>query len=151
MKRYQVTLEAQERQELEGMIGRGKANARKLLHARILLQTDAGPAGPPQRDEAVAAGLNTSLRTVERVRQRFVEEGLELALMPRPSRRVYRRKLDGQQEAHLIALACSAPPEGRRCWTLRLLARQMVQLQQVEELSHETVRQTLKKTRLSRT
>jgi len=151
MKRYQVTLDAQERQELEGMIGRGKADARKLLHARILLQTDAGSPGSVQRDEAVAAGLNTSVRTVERVRQRLVEEGLELALMPRRSRRVYRRKLDGQQEAHLIALACSAPPEGRRCWTLRLLARQMVQLQQVDELSHETVRQTLKKTRSSRT
>ena len=87
-----------------------------------------------------------SVRTIERVRQRFVEQGLEAALLPTPAQRIYARPLDGEREAHLIALACSAPPEGKGRWTLRLLAEQMVELQHVDALSHETVRQALKKT-----
>ena len=95
--------------------------------------------------------MEVSVRTVERVRQRFVEESLESALLPKPTKRIYARKLDGEQEAKLIATACSKPPAGRKRWTLRLLAEQMVELNVVDELSHETVRQTLKKTSSSRT
>lgn len=145
-KKYRVTLTAEERVELEGMLGKGKADARKLAHARILLQTDAAGGGPARTDEQVAAGLNVSTRTVERVRQRFVEEGLQAALLPKPTKRVYARVLDGAQEAHLIALACSAPPAGKKRWTLRLLAEQVVELRYADAVSHETVRRVLKKT-----
>jgi transposase len=144
-KRYRVTLTAQEREALGGMISRGKADARKLAHARVLLQADASDGGPDWPDMRIAEAVRVSVRTIERVRQRFVEEGLEAALLPRPSRRVYARKLDGAQEAKLVALACSEPPEGKARWTLRLLAERMVELEVVSELSHETVRQTLKK------
>jgi transposase len=145
-KKYRVTLTAEERVELEGMLNKGKADARKLAHARILLQTDAGEGGPAGTDEQVAAGLNLSTRTVERVRQRFVEDGLQAALLPKPTRRIYARVLDGAQEAHLIALACTKPPAGKRRWTLRLLAEQVVELGYADAVSHETVRRVLKKT-----
>lgn len=145
-KKYRVTLTADERSELEGMLGKGKADARKLAHARILLQTDAGGGWPGRTDEQVAAGLEVSTRTVERVRQRFVEEGLQAALLPKPTKRVYARVLDGAQEAHLIALACSTAPAGKRRWTLRLLAERVVELGYADTVSHETVRRVLKKT-----
>jgi transposase len=144
-KRYRVTLTAEEREALGHMISRGKAAARRLVHARVLLQADASEGGPDWTDTRIAEAVRVSVRTIGRVRQRFVEEGLEAALLPRPSPRVYARKLDGAQEAKLIALACSGPPEGRKRWTLRLLAERMVELEVVSELSHETVRQTLKK------
>ena len=144
-KRYRVTLTAEEREALGGMISRGKADARKLAHARVLLQADASEGGPDWTDTRIAEAVRVSVRTIERVRQRFVEEGLEAALLPKPSPRVYARKLDGEQEAKLVALACSGPPEGKKRWTLRLLAERMVELEVVPELSHETVRQTLKK------
>lgn len=142
-KRYRVTLTAEERVALDRLISRGKADARKLAHARVLLQADASAAGSGWADAAIADAVRVSVRTVERVRQRFVEDGLEAALLPKPSGRVYARKLDGSQEARLIALACSGPPEGKRRWTLRLLAEQMVALEIVPDLSHETVRQVL--------
>jgi transposase len=145
-KKYRVTLTAGERAELGGLLGKGKAGARKLAHARILLQADAADGGPARMDEQVAAGLNVSTRTVERVRQRFVEEGLQAALLPKPTKRAYARVLDGKQEAHLIALACSAPPAGKKRWTLRLLAEQVVELKYADAVSHETVRRVLKKT-----
>jgi len=138
-------LTAQEREALDGMISRGKADARKLAHARVLLQADASAGGPDWTDTRIAEAVRVSVRTIERVRQRFVEEGLAAALLPRPRPRVYARKLDGAQEAKLVALAWSGPPEGRKRWTLRLLAERMVELEVVSELSHETVRQTLKK------
>ena len=144
-KRYRVTLRAEEREALDCMISRGKADARKLVHARVLLHADASDGGPGWPDARIAEAVRVSVRTIERVRQRFVEDGLEAALLPRPSRRVYTRKLDGAQEAKLVALACSGPPEGKARWTLRLLAERMVELAVVSELSHETVRQTLKK------
>ena len=144
-KRYRVTLTAQEREALDGMISRGKADARKLAHARVLLQADASEGGPDWTDTRIAEAVRVSVRTIGRVRQRFVEEGLAAALLPRPSPRVYARKLDGAQEAKLGAVACSGPPEGKKRWTLRLLADRMVELEIVSELSHETVRQTLKK------
>ena len=145
-KRYRVTLTPEEREQLRQMISRGKADARKLAHARILLQGDVAEGGPRRTDEQIASALDASTRTVERVRERFVEEGLDAALLPRPGKRVYARKLDGRQEARLIALACSKPPAGKRRWTLRMLADEMVELEVVESLSHETVRQALKKT-----
>src|SRR4051794_4307247 len=104
-----------------------------------------GESGPGWTDARIAEAVRVSVRTIERVRQRFVEDGLEAALLPRPSPRVYARKLDGAQEAKLVAVACSEPPEGKKRWTLRLLAERMVELEVVPELSHETVRQTLKK------
>ena len=145
-KRYRVTLTQPERQELQQLISRGKADARKLTHARILLQADEAAGGPRRTDEQIASALNTATRTVERVRERFVEQGWEAALVPARSKRIYTRKLDGRQEAKLIALACSKPPAGKRRWTLRLLADEMVELDVIDSLSHETVRQTLKKT-----
>ena len=150
-KKYKVTLTAEERGELRAMISKGKADARKLAHARILLQADEAAGGPGKSDAAIAAALDASTRTCERVRERFVEQGLDAALLPRPAKRAYARKLDGAQEAQLIALACSAPPAGKRRWTLRLLADKMVELEHADALSHETVRQALKKTRPSRT
>jgi transposase len=147
---YRVTLTGEERDALEGLLNKGKGAARKLAHARISLQTDEAEGGPGRTDQEVAAALNVSARTVERVRQRFVEEELEAALVPKPSSRVYTRLLDGAQEAHLIALACSEPPEGKPRWTLRLLADRLVELESVESISHETVRSVLKKTNLSR-
>ncbi len=151
VKKYRVTLRSEERDELEPMVSKGRAAARKLTHARILLQTDELSGGPAQQDGPVAEGLvakglGVDVKTIERVRQRFVEQGFEAALAPAPPRRLYKRKLDGVGEAHLIALACSAPPAGRSDWTLRLLAGRMVELEYADSLSHETVRQTLKKT-----
>jgi len=112
-KRYRVTLTCEERDALGRMISRGKADARKLAHARVLLQADAAEGGPGWTDTVISEAVRVSVRTIERVRQRFVEEGLEAALLPKPSPRVYAHKLDGEQEARLIALACSAP--SRRC------------------------------------
>jgi transposase len=148
-KKYIVTLTQEEREELQTMLSKGQAAARKLTHARILLKADAGEGGPAWDDEAIAEGLEVGRATVERVRKQFVEEGFEAALDRRKPRRQYQRKLDGDGEAHLIALACSQAPEGRSRWTLRLLADRMVRLEQVDHLSHETVRQVLKKTNLS--
>ena len=150
-KKYRVTLTTDERQELDRLISRGKGDARQLAHARILLQADETRSRPARDDVSIASALDVSVRTVERVRQRFVEEGFELALKPRPTKRVYQRLLDGRQDARLIKLACSTPPDGKGRWTLRLLADQMVALNHVETLSHETVRRTLKKTNSSRT
>ena len=146
-KRYRVRLTVEERGALGGMISRGKADARQLAHARVLLQADASEGGPGWTDTRIAEAVRLSVRTIERVRQRFVEDGLEAALLPKPSVRVYARKLDGEQAAKLVALACSGPPQGKQRWTLRLLAEWMVELEVVPELSHETVRQTLKKER----
>jgi transposase len=149
MKKYVVTLTQEERQILQEMLSRGKAAARKLMHARILLKADAASGGPNWPDARIAEALEVGQATVERLRKRFVEEGLEAALVPRPSRRQYRRKLDGDGEAHLIALACQEPPDGHSRWTLRLLAGRMVELDYVERISYQTVRRTLKKTNSS--
>jgi transposase len=146
-KKYRVTLTAQERQDLEALVQKGKAAARKLTRARILLKADASPEqGPAWTDEQIKDALDVGLLTIQRLRQSFVEDGLDAALQPRPRNRRYERLLDGDQEAHLIALACSKPPPGRARWTLRLLAERFVALGHVDDVSHETVRQTLKKT-----
>jgi len=148
-KKYIVTLTEEERQRLQEMLSRGKAAAQKLTHARILLKADAAVGGPGWNDEAIAEALEVGRATVERVRKEFVEEGLEAALACRKPRRQYRRKLDGDGEAHLVALACQNPPEGRSRWTLKLLADRMVQLEYVDQISYQTVRRTLKKTNSS--
>ena len=146
MKLYRVKLTSEERAQLLELLSKGKAAARTLTHARILLKADEGVAGPRLSDEAIAEALEVNRSTVERVRIRCVEEGFELALRPRPSRQLHPRKLDGAQEAHLVTLACSPAPNGRGRWSLRLLADKLVQLEIVDGISHETVRQTLKKT-----
>src|SRR3954451_12010236 len=152
MKRYRVTLTAAEREELDQLLARGKADVRKLKHARVLLWADEAEGGPAWTDERIAEAGDAGLATVQRLRRRFVEEGMAAALRPyRKGGRAYATRLDGGQEAHLIALACSAPPDGHGRWNLRLLARRMVELERVDTLSHETVRQTLKKTCSSRT
>ena len=148
-KKYVVMLTEEERQRLRAMISQGKAAARKLTHARILLKADQSEGGPSWEDAAIAQSLEVGTATVERVRKRWVEEGLEAALDRRPPRRQYQHKLDGDGEAHLIALACSEAPEGHCRWTLRLLAERMVALEYVEKLSKDTVGRTLKKTNLS--
>ena len=146
MKRYLVTLTDEERGGLEHLIRAGKGAVRKLTRARILLKADCGPGGPDWDDAAIAESLEVGIATVERTRKQFVEEGVEAALIRRKPQREYQRKLDGDAEAHLIALACGEAPRGHACWTLRLLADQMVALEYVDTVSHETVRQTLKKT-----
>ncbi len=147
--RYIVTLTQTQRQQLQDLISAGIGPARTLAHARILLKADQGDQGPGWKDADVAAALEVSHPTIGRVRQRFSRSGLEAALHRRPPNRQYQRKLDGSQEAHLVAVACSTPPEGQGRWTLRLLANRMVELEQVDSLSYETVRQVLKKTNSS--
>jgi len=148
-KKYIVTLTGEERAVLREMIAVGKRAARTLAHARVLLKADACAAEPAWEDEAISRAVEVSRATVQRVRQRFVEEGLAAALQPRPHRRSRPPLVDGVAEAHLVTLACSTPPEGLAHWTLRLLAEQMVELAYVEHVSHETVRQVLKKTKCS--
>jgi len=144
-KKYVVTLTEEERAQLQKMVSTGKAAARRLNHARILLLADAGAEGMRRTDQQIVEALGVSVRTIERVRQRFVEEGFDAALDPKPRPRIA-SKLAGQVEADLIALAKSDPPKGRSHWTLRLLAGQMVQLKLIDGISHESVRQVLKKT-----
>ena len=152
MKKYLVTLTADERTYLSELTRTGKTAAYKLTHARILLKADQAEGGPAWPDEQIAQALEVSVATIERLRQRFVEQGLEATLsrkkQDRPSRPPI---LDGAAEARLIALACSQPPKGRGRWTRRLLADRLVELEVVEAVSYETVRQTLKKTNSSRT
>ena len=146
MKKYLVTLTTDEREELNALISAGKASAKKLAHARILLKADQADGGPAWSDEAIAEAVEVSTDTVARVRQRFVEQGLEAALIrkkqDKPSRE---RILDGAAEAKLLAVACSGPPEGRAVWTLTMLADKLVELRVVESVSRETVRRVLKK------
>lgn len=151
MKKYKVTLTAEERQQLSDLIAAGKGAAQKLAHARVLLKADAAAGGPAWTDDRIAEAVEVSRATVERVRQRFVEQGLDAALgRKQPDRPSRPRKLDGRAEARLIALACSAPPEGRKEWTMPLLADKLVELEVVDAVCDETVRRVLKKTRSSR-
>lgn len=145
-KKYIVVLSAEERETLESLTTTGKTSAYKLNHARILLMADINQQGGGWRDHDISDALNISISTIERVRQRFVKQSLEAALSRQLPSRTKPRLLDGEQEAHLVALACAQPPEGEGKWSLRLLADQLVELGYVESISHETVRQTLKKT-----
>lgn len=149
MKKHIVKLTQKERDFLSGLISTGKSAAKKILHARILFKVDSGPHGEHWTDEKVSEALDVSVRSIERIRERFVLEDLESALERRKHKRYRPRRLDGKKEAHLVALACSQAPEGRKRWTLHLLADKMVEMKHVESLSHEAVRQTLKKMKLS--
>ena len=148
-KKCTVFLTETERIELKQVVSSGKGPARRLAHARILLKADTGPEGPGLHDEAIAKAVEVGLSTVARVRRRFVEKGLEAALNRRRPRRTRRHRLDGRQEAELIALACSQAPEGQARWSLRLLADKMVEMEYVDTVSYGTVRRVLKKTSLS--
>jgi transposase len=147
-KKYIVDLTSEERKYLQQLVKKGKVAGYKIRHAQILLKTDQGPRGTAWSDERIAETFGTHEATVRRLRQRFVEGGLEAALQRR-KRQNYTRKFDGDAEAHLIAIACSQPPKGRNRWTLRLLADRAVELAVVESVSHMTVSRTLKKTNLS--
>ena len=149
MKRYRVKLSTEERQELKTLVSRGRAAAYQQTHARILLLSDEGQGDEAMKDEEIARALRIGCSTVERVRRRCVEEGLERALGRKEQLNRRQKRLDGQGEAHLIALACGEPPEGRAGWTLKLLADRLVECEIVESISTETVRQALKKTNSS--
>jgi len=149
-KKYIVALTSQEREQLDELVAKGKVAGYKMRHAQMLLKVDQGPEGPGWTDAKIAEAFDAHRTTVERLRKRFVEYGLEAALRRQPSRRVYQRLLDGRAEAHLIALACSEAPEGRSRWTLRLLADRLVALEVVDSVSHMTVSRTLKKTNSNR-
>jgi transposase len=139
VKKYIVDLDERERDRLEQLTTKGESGARRIRRARILLLAD-----EDRLDKEIASFLGAAVTTVERVRKRFVEEGLEAALSERP-RPGAARKLDGRQEAFLMALACSDAPEGRGRWSMRMLADRLVELEVVEEISDETVRRTLKR------
>ena len=147
---YRVHLTDAERAELRGLVGSGIAPARMLTRARILLKADDGEGGPGWSDAAIAGALDVNPSTVLRVRRRFVQDGLAATLERKRPDRIYERALDGEQEAHLIAIACSEAPDGADHWSLRLLADELVRLEVVATVSHETVRQTLKKTTSNR-
>lgn len=146
-----VRLTKDKRAYLRTLIGSGTAPARMLSRARILLKTDQGEGGSAWSDAAISGALEVGLSTVARVRRQYASEGLEATLTRKVPEREYRRKLDGEQEARLIALACSEPPTGRKRWTLRMLADRLVALEVVDGVSYETVRQTLKQTNSSLT
>jgi hypothetical protein len=148
--KYAVYLSEEERAQLRTLLGRGEAPARRLTHARILLKANQGEGGSGWTDAAIAGALEVHPDTVARVRRAYVNGGLEEALARKTPDRVYPRTIDGTAEAHLVALACSQPPAGRERWTLRLLADELVRLEVVEAVSHETVRRTLQQTRSSR-
>lgn len=148
--KFTVRLPEEERAHLRTLIGQGAAPARKLMHARILLKADQGEGGPAWSDVAIAGAVDIHPATVGRVRRTYVDEGLEAALDRKAPDRVYARRLDGAAEAHLIAVACSEPPAGRARWTLRLLADELVRLEIVETVSHETIRRTFEQTTSNR-
>ena len=150
-KRYPVILDCCQRDYLIDLISSGRESARKLTRARILLKADAGEFGSAYSDEAIKEAVEVSIPTIERVRKVFALEGLRAALEPKKRSDASRpRKFDGEKEAHLIALACSAPPEGHCRWTLRLLAETLVELEHFSSISHEAIRQVLKKTNSNR-
>lgn len=150
MNTYKVTLTKEERETLIEITRTGKHAAKKVIHALILLNVDSGPyAVEKQTNEEICKVLKIGMRTIDRVKKRFVEEGMEAALKMAPTSRIYEKRVDGDMEAHLIALACGEPPAGYARWSLRLLADKLVELKIAENISHETVRRTLKKTNLS--
>jgi transposase len=142
---YTVTLTKDEREALCELTSKGKHNSQEILNALILLNCDKSEWNVnDSTNEEISRFLNISMRKIDRVKKRFVEEGLEVALNGKESERVYSKKVDGDLEAHLVAISCSKPPEGFARWTLRLLADKVVELGYVEDISHETIRRTLK-------
>jgi transposase len=147
-KKYIIRLEAEERKQLMDLVSKGRNAAGTIRRARVLLQVDISSQGPGWKDAQIAEGLGITVRSIEMLRRRFVEEGLEACLKRREPRYQHlRHKLDGEKQARLIAISCSAPPPGRVRWTLRLLADQLVELQVVDSICHETIRRVLKKAR----
>jgi len=147
---YKVTLTKEERESLMANTRQGSHTAKKVIHSLILLNVDQGAYNETrQTNEQICKVLKIGMRTIDRVKQRFVMEGLDAALGVAPTSRIYQKKIDGDAEARLISIACSNPPEGFGRWSLRLLADRMVELNYVDEISHETVRKVLKKTNLS--
>ena len=147
MEKYIVTLSLEEAEQLRSLVGKGKHAAQKVINALILLNCDQSQGRDDRRtSQEIAEVLQVSERKIDRVKRRFVDDGLEAALGGQPSQREYVSKVDGDVEAHLIALSCSAPPSGHARWSLRLLADRAVELALVDEISHETVRRVLKKT-----
>lgn len=148
MKKYRVTLEKEEREQLEAITRKGAHQSQRVVNALVLLNCDEGPSSTkPARGKDVADILGVSMRKIDRVKKRFVEDGLEVALGSRQGQRVHERKTDGDFEAHLLALSCSNPPEGFARWSLRLLADRVVELQYIDSVSYETIRRVLKKTK----
>ena len=145
-KLYPVLLEQDQRETLMSLISSGRESARKLTRARILLKADVSEGAPAYADKQIREALEVSLATIERTRKTFALEGLTAALTPKKRSQPPRQKFDGDKEAHLIVLACSDPPEGYARWTLRLLAEKMVELNHFSSISHESIRQVLKKT-----
>jgi hypothetical protein len=147
MKKFIVTLDEDERHHLSTLTSKGKHRSQKVLNALILLACDEGEHQERRStNEEIARVLGISMRKIDRVKKRFVVDGLDVALNGRKGSRIYKKKVDGELEAHLIALSCSEPPEGFARWSLRLLADKAVELDYIEQISHETVRSILKKT-----
>lgn len=146
MVKYKVTLTKEEREELMSIINKGSHSSQKFRNAYILLNCDEGDYSEKITNEQISKVLKVGMRTIDRVKKRFIEDGFDSVLERKPPDREYERKADGEVEAHLIALCCSEAPKGRARWTLRLLADKMVELKYVDSISHETVRRTLKKT-----
>lgn len=146
MKRYVVELATQEQDELTQLVSKGKAAARKITHARVLLQANEAKDGPAWTDTQISEAFGVHTNTIHGIRRRFVEDGLEAALVRKKQDRLSRKRIvDGEVEARLIALRCGRPPQGQSRWNLRLLADRLVELEIVPSISHETVRQALKK------
>jgi transposase len=150
MKKYTVTLTKDERKDLETITQKGSHRSQKVLNALILMACDEGEFQDRRsKNEEIATVLNVSMKKIDRVKKRFVEESFEIALNGHKAQRVYERKADGDFEAHLVALSCSKPPEGFSRWSLRMLADRVVELNYIDSISYETVRRVLKKTKLS--
>lgn len=145
MEKFIVTLTPEERQQLDELVSKGRHSAAKVINALILLNCDSSQDRKRRSSEEIAEVLQISARKIDRIKRRFVEEGVEAALERKPSTREFQYKIDGDVEAHLVALCCSNPPEGRSHWSLRLLADKVIELGYVDAISHETVRRTLKK------
>jgi hypothetical protein len=150
MKKYIVTLTKEERDSLRGITSKGKHKSQKVINALILLGCDEGEfQGRRSTNEEISRVLKIGMRKIDRIKKRFVESGMEITLNGQKGNRIYAKKADGDFEAHLIALSCSDPPEGFAKWSLRLLADQVVELKYIDKVSHETIRQVLKKTNLN--
>ena len=151
MKKHIVRLSGEERETLKRLLTSGRGAARMFTRARILLKADQSDQGPAWSDEKISEAFDVTVQSIERIRKQLVEEGFEAVLSRREyKQKVSRKKIDGEVEAHLVALSCCEPPEGRARWTLRLLADKVVELGYLESVSHEAIRQTLKKTKLNR-
>lgn len=150
MKKYIVTLDNDERNELVALTSKGMHKSQKILNALILLGCDQGEYQDKRSTNAeIAHILKISMKKIDRAKKRFVEEGFEVALNGRKSNRLYEKKTDGDFEAHLVALSCSEPPEGFARWSLRLLSDKVVELEYIDNISHESIRRILKKTKLN--